>query len=266
MDELNKKPLSPGQIYLLRLCVALNCNFINDGSILLLDEPETHLHPKALLKLFEILNDKFHLGQIWIATHFVELISHFYYDNVWYIESGKAKKMGSQSEKILNGLVDDEMKRTHLHQFITLPDAYALNVFATECLLPPKVIGDVTDNDASACLAQVYLKDNDIILDYGAGKGRFLESLKRYGKSISIDYFAYDKFGYNRFNGEECSAEICKRVLTKYDIEPSDHYAGNVKEFEKISANVKANKVILINVLHEISPANWQETFEEIKK
>ena len=266
LDELDDKPLSPGQIYLLRLCVALNCHAIEKGSILIFDEPETHLHPKALLELFRILKDEFYLGQIWIATHSVELISHFYYDSVWYIESGKARKMGSQSEKILNGLIGDEIKRAHLYQFITLPDAYAMNVFAVECLLPPKVIDNVKDKDPSTSLAKSQLRDNDVILDYGAGKGRFLESLKQYGKSISVNYYAYDKFGNIESDDGNCSAVYCKDVLKKYSIDPSNHYAGCMEEFEKMSSVVKANKVLLINVLHEISPSNWRETFDEIKK
>ena len=89
ISDLSKAPLSPGQKYILRLCVALYCNIIPEGAILFLDEPESHLHPKTLLDIFDKLKNNFKLGQMWIATHSVELIARFYYRDIWYMDTGQ---------------------------------------------------------------------------------------------------------------------------------------------------------------------------------
>lgn len=266
IDELQTKPLSPGQTYLLRLCVALSCHDSLEGSIIILDEPETHLHPKALLTLFDILRTSFSLGQIWVATHSVELISYFYYESIWYIQSGKIRKMGSQSQVVIRSLIGDENKRTLLYQFVTSPDAYALSAFATECLLPPDVKSGVNEDDPSTSLANAQISVNDIVLDYGAGKGRFCERLilGANRKNISVNFYAYDKYGYISDQYGKCSADECKAIMKKYNIS-EDHYVGdcsNIKNFYDLNAN----KVVLINVLHEIAPSKWLETFDEIGK
>ena len=95
---LNRMQLSPGQQYLLRMCIALHCNKVSDNSILLLDEPETHLHPDALLNLINELHTHFQLEQIWIATHSVALLSMFNASSIWCMIGETAKKLGSKSE------------------------------------------------------------------------------------------------------------------------------------------------------------------------
>lgn len=266
IDDLAEKPLSPGQTYLLRLCVALSCRKNLEGSIILLDEPETHLHPKALLILFDILRNKFSFGQIWIATHSVELISHFYYESIWYMHDGQIKPMGSRSDLVINGLIGDENKRSHLYQFITSPDIYALCTFATECLLPPGVISGVDENDASTGLVNSQLNPIETVVDFGAGKGRFCERLllEKKKSGISVNYYAYDEYGYKKDSDGSCSADECKKQMKKYGA-PTDHYAGECSEIKKLY-KLNADKVVMINVLHEISPKKWLDTFGEISK
>ena len=262
LSELDEKPLSPGQSYLLRLCVALSCELIKEGTILFLDEPETHLHPKVLIKVFEVLRRNFRLGQLWIATHSIELVSYFYYSEIWYIENGSIVKMGSKTTNVLNGLIGEDIKRWHLQEFISSPDSFAINVFAVECLKRPGVHSKVREGDPSTVLAAKYLKDCDEILDFGAGKGRFLESLKMHANNLAINYFAYDKYGDK---DEEKSGEECKKVMSKYGIDTSQYY-GNTNDFMSASDKLKVDKVVLINVLHEISPKEWEITFKDIGK
>jgi ABC-type multidrug transport system ATPase subunit len=264
ISELSKMPISPGQKYLLRLCIALNCNDIPDGAILFLDEPESHLHPKVLLDLFKKLEDKFNIGQVWIATHSIELMSHFDYDDIWHMENGIAKKMGSKSGDILGGILGDEKKRNDMYQFIASNDAFACNVFAVECLINPKVIADGKKNDPGIELTRKIIKENDIIMDFGAGKGRFIESYYSQNNVKKINYYAYDKYGYLMNESiRKCSAEWCKEVMKKYCI-PVENYIENGAGLRKFTENVKADIVLLINVLHEISPRQWQETFHII--
>ena len=268
ISNLSDAPLSPGQKYLLRLCVALNCNIIPPGAILFFDEPESHLHPKALLKLFDKLMNNFSLGQIWIATHSIELISHFWHSDVWYMTNGEAKMMGSNTEGILKGVLGDETKRYHLYQFISSPDTFVSNAFAVECLCGPKVLQHAKTNDASVSLACAAIQKNEIVVDFGAGKGRFLESYFLRSDRPEIRYYAYDKYGFAKDAvTEKCLADYCKLIMEKNGIPPENYY-GSEERFEDLVSIIpaKANKILLINVLHEIAPSQWMDTFRKISR
>jgi energy-coupling factor transporter ATP-binding protein EcfA2 len=270
VSDLSKMPLSPGQKYLLRLCVALNCNnIIPKDAILFLDEPESHLHPKVLLRLVENLRDRFKLGQIWIATHSIELISHFWYSEdsiVWYMANNKAKKMGSRPEGVLKGVLGDDNMRYHLYQFLSSPDAFVCNAFAVECLCKPKVTVKPLKKDPSAELASEKIQQEDVIVDFGAGKGRFLESYYSDYNRHPINYFAYDKYGLVKDDKTgKCSADYCKEVMKKNNI-PIENYFGNENDFKTHIGKIQADKVLLINVLHEIAPAQWEDTFQNISR
>lgn len=266
ISELSKTPLSPGQKYLLRLCVALNCNKIPEGTILFLDEPESHLHPKVLLELFENLKVRFKLGQIWLATHSIELISHFWYSDVWYMANNEAKKMGSRTEGIIKGVLGDDNKRYHLYQFVSSPDAFVCNAFAAECLCEPKVIEKPIRKDPSTELVIETIQQKDVIVDFGAGKGRFLESYYSGYNRPPINYFAYDRYGLieDKITGKR-SADYCREVMGKYNI-PAENYFGTEDIFRKNIDKINADKVLLINVLHEIDPVQWKDTFQNISR
>jgi len=271
ISELSKKPLSPGQKYLLRLCVALNCNVIPKDGILFLDEPETHLHPKVLLNLFDKLKNMVNLGQIWIATHSIELISHFWHSDVWYMirdehQKCSAKPMGSKSKEILQEILGDEIKRYHLHQFVTSPDIFVINAFAVECLCHSKVVQEAKENDPTASQARGQIQKDDIIVDYGAGKGRFLESYYSCYDRLEINYYAYDEPERSEEDGKNI-ADCCIATMRKYGISADNYYKGT-ECFEALVSVIpeKANKVLLINVLHEINPNQWEETFKKINR
>jgi energy-coupling factor transporter ATP-binding protein EcfA2 len=73
----NPNELSEGQSVLLQLAVALfrkGRQF--DNMILIMDEPETHLHPRALLDFVSRIRQVIGNGQIWIATHSLPLLAH----------------------------------------------------------------------------------------------------------------------------------------------------------------------------------------------
>ena len=291
--DFKEKPLSPGQTYLLRLCVALNSTTAPENTILFLDEPESHLHPKALLELLDKLQLKFKLGQIWIATHSIEILSNFWYSSVWYMDckhknnkcktavskkkvknsensvaertiDSIAKKMGSKNELILNNILGDESKRYLLYQFISSPDAYACNTFAVECLFNPEVVEKANSEDPSTALAKGKITPDAVVIDFGAGKGRFLTSCTEQMGMLNFEYFAYDKYGYNINDGSETESSLrCKEVLRQHGIDEKTHYFGSEAEFDGLPI---ADRVLLINVLHEISPSQWADTFHRIEQ
>jgi ABC-type lipoprotein export system ATPase subunit len=260
LHNLNETPLSPGQQYLIRLCVAMysNSKTTNNGnskSILFLDEPESHLHPQALIKVTEKLRFAFGVEQIWIATHSLTLLAHFHDTSPWYMEGGAISPMGSNTDKVLKKLIGEENDRFSLYQFLTAPDAYACNVFALECLNPPNVVACAKENDPSTGIAKETLEDGYLVIDYGAGKGRLLSS----GNIGEIRYHAYDIVCDN---ANECIKAIA--AFNKTDIECAREFYYDSIDILKSKIGGKADRVIMVNVLHEIPPDLWAETMHDI--
>lgn len=75
----NEFPLSSGEISFLRFA-AQSCLYIESGSILLLDEPETHLHPRFISQFVSLLNNILGAtGSIAIiATHSVYVVKEVF--------------------------------------------------------------------------------------------------------------------------------------------------------------------------------------------
>lgn len=267
--ELKNAALSPGQQYLLRMCAALYCNRLEDDNfILFLDEPETHLHPEALWKVMEKIQERFGRGQIWIATHSVALLSMFDPAAIWHMEPGEViKRMGSKSAPLIEGLLGDEYRRYQLQQFVTAPDLFACNCFAAECLTFPES-KPVQPGDPQVELVKDTVKEQQIelrgsrktvVVDYGAGKGRLIEG-------IGIDYPDYlDKLVYHAYNKYSDDAKSCKESMERYGISSESNYFEDVKLLmDKLKGNT--DKVFLVNVLHEIHPRDWTEVFETVER
>lgn len=254
--KISDAKLSPGQQYLLRMSVALYCNKLTDEEfILFLDEPETHLHPKVLWNLIENLQSKFENGQIWIATHSIALLSMFDSSAIYHLEKGQVKKLGSRSAPIIEGLVGDEPKRFKLQQFIVAPDAYACNEFAAECLIPPPTMPYEVNDPQIEMACDSLEGSKHTVVDFGAGQGRFLEGLGTDYPDILSNciYYAYDK--YDNY------ARECISMMEKYDVPVNNYFNDEDSLSSVLSANGKADHVFMINVIHEIPPIKWTDTF-----
>jgi len=85
--------LSEGQAALFQLAVALHLAGASrlNGCVLLWDEPELHLHPDALLKVFEGLRSRNADGQIWLASHSAALAAAVGRDALWYVDDGTVR-------------------------------------------------------------------------------------------------------------------------------------------------------------------------------
>jgi energy-coupling factor transporter ATP-binding protein EcfA2 len=69
--------LSDGQKVLIQLAVALHAQKGKlDNTVFLLDEPENHLHPSALIEFLDTVAEVASNAQFWIATHSVPLLAH----------------------------------------------------------------------------------------------------------------------------------------------------------------------------------------------
>lgn len=261
--------LSDGQNILLQICVAMHAqNSKLSDTIFILDEPENHLHPSAVIDIFQSLSNLAPNAQIWVATHSVPLlayISNFDPMSIWYVEDGMISNAGRSPERVLKTLLGDQDRLQQLHNFAGLPSQLALSTYAAESLLPPKTLS-YGDKDPQISQIQRMISDtvNTFpvqILDYGAGKGRLLNGLAvelaNRSKSIEshIDYYAYDP-GTN-------DHDYCSQVIKSFYHDKKTRLFQSPEDFFCHKKEQSITIAIMCNVLHEIAPSDWLNTFSQ---
>ncbi len=264
--DIEKAALSPGQQYLLRMAVACFQNENESGLIFFMDEPELHLHPKALIEMIEKLRKKFPSSQFWISTHSLSLISYYTIMKedvtTLYLDNMKVDLLRSNSSGLLEGLIGDEENQFAVQQLFGLTDEYACNKFTFECFDDPETVAGKDGKDVEVGLIKLELSPNDVVVDYGAGKGRFLEELCLGGGvgendgRCGIQYYAYDPDGKD--------SVLCKEVMNKYG-STEHNYFNDIEQLKKRIAG-SASYVLLVNVLHEIPPNEWVSIFENVRE
>ena len=259
--------LSEGQRLMIQLCVALFAQGaqINDF-ILLIDEPELHLHPSVAIKFLDQIADKNKNGQIWIATHSLAIASHFDSSCVWHIENSKVSFGKKKASEIVDGLLGNDVDTKKLMNFISFPNKQAVQTFSLECLQNPAVAFTNT-NDPQFIQIKSLLKDIQngdgclSVLDYGAGRGRIIASFAEDHNfsTNTLDYYAFCPC--SSVEDEEYCLSSIKQF---YDNECSNRFISNENE---LLNNKKSyfDIVILCNVLHEIDVTKWLGVMRNIK-
>jgi energy-coupling factor transporter ATP-binding protein EcfA2/cyclopropane fatty-acyl-phospholipid synthase-like methyltransferase len=259
--------LSDGQIYLLQWCAALHAQ--KEGlyeSILLMDEPENHLHPESMIETLDRIIDANKNGQIWIATHSVPLIAalcknHSSDVSLYFMDKGKVSYASEEPDKVLNSLMGGENNIAALREFVDLPEVLATNRFAAQCLLQPEVLGNSSNEDPQGNIVSADIISSTSILkilDFGCGKGRLLEYLfvKHYSDlSNQLDYVGWDDF--QKYDAE------CKQIIEKVYKNDNNRWFCDKGEFAAKYPGQQFDRVILCNVLHEIAPTNWLDLFSK---
>ncbi len=178
--------LSDGQKALLQWCIALHAQGVKLADlILLMDEPENHLHPESMISTIDRIIDANPNGQLWIATHSVPLIASLYSNrsddvSVYFMRNGSLSFASEQPELVLKSLMGGEGNIAALREFIDLPEVFATNRFAVQCLSAPDVVATATENDPQISIvnADLQLAPSTMkLLDFGCGRGRLLNSL-----------------------------------------------------------------------------------------
>jgi len=258
--------LSDGQKILLQLCVAIHAQGASlDNMILFLDEPENHMHPSATIEFLDTLIKKVPNGQIWIATHSIPLISHFGTENIWYVEDGKVSYAGKEQEKVLESLLGNEKEIEKLNDLLNLPAVSATNNFAYQCLSQPNVVmtnaNDPQSKQIGFILMEQLEKGKVKLLDYGAGKGRFISNFfDRLNESEKVmvqnrfEYVAFDKYDNDK---NDCLKNI-ERVYGNAENKYYNDMTKLLTDHDKGSFDI----AVLCNVLHEIDPKEWLELFK----
>ncbi len=260
--DMEKANLSPGQLYALRIAVACKVHDIDDNLIFLLDEPETHLHPSLLIKVINQLLMRFKASQFWIVTHSLSLVSYLTVTkedtSVLYLEKGEVRdRLRSNSELILNGLIGADEEQFALKQLFASPEEMACNKFCAECFMDPFVVTGGSSNDPSTSMIENELYSGKelkpvTIVDYGAGCGRLLECLVEDGIKNGYEYYAY--------NVDPEDAHCCKNIIENFNVNGRSYF----KKEELLELKNKVDKVIMVNVLHEIHPDEWKCEFQTI--
>ena len=253
-DDLTQ--MSPGELALFYLCILIIIIKHNkDDSkkmVVLLDEPELHLHPKALINFIDYLKSEKTVKMCCIATHSIFLIPLFDFYDIIHIERGEVQPYNSKLyHEIFENIVG---KNEQLTDFLISIDMWKYYQFIAECFYLPSTVDKVNVKDEQFLKFLRYIeKSGDStrsisILDFGAGEGRLGKTIKCMGKSENhinkkIKYYYYDRY-YEKPADLDCKA---------------------FKSIDEIKMkNKKFDCVILMNVLHEIDVKEWEKTFFDI--
>lgn len=262
---IEQAQLSDGQKVLLQLVVALHAqNAKLSEVILMLDEPENHLHPKAIIEVIEKLRQLVSNGQIWIATHSIPLLAHFGSEYIWYMENGSIEYAGKKADKVLSSLLGGEDEQARLHGFVGLPAQLATTTYAFECLFPPRTV--MTDG-ADPQIGQIRTSIQNLItqqngkikiLDFGAGKGRLIANVvdcdNKQSLIENLTYVAFDPYDSDK---AECISNI-ERIFG----ESSKKYFNDMNQLLSDHDEASFDVIVLCNVLHEIEHKQWKNLFK----
>ncbi|NVO10701.1 MAG: AAA family ATPase [Bacteroidales bacterium] len=238
---------------LLFFLMSQNKNIRLKESIIIIDEPELHLHPDAEIDLIKgIRNIIADSGQLWIATHSLNILSHLNYDEVFVVKDGQIFHPSRTIQKeALTELMQIEDRVQKLTEFLISISEWSFSHFIIECFTNPDVIEIAGEDDPQIKTFKEIIKSkangkNSLLLDFGAGKGRLLE------KSFYDEKFK---------EVVECSA-----------LEPQKEYHKllSSKGIKKIYSSHKElpkktfDFIVLCNVLHEIELSQWIPTINSI--
>lgn len=265
---ISEAGLSDGQKALLVSGVALHLQSARlEEAIVILDEPENHLHPDALIEYIDSLRRAASKGQVWIATHSIHVLSHVDPSAIWFVDGGAVRWSGRNPEAVLRRLVGGEERVAQVERFLGLPALYALERFTSECLLPPSIVSTGSEDPQSRQIAAIIQPGASArcvrVLDYGAGKGRILSTLReRLGDSFAtnIDYRALEIVDLAR---SECVQAVAEAYQGSADVAAKRVYSSNAD----LDANMNPDSVdvvVLCNALHEIPVKQWRRLFTDV--
>jgi len=231
---------------------------LNDGinlkeSIILIDEPELHLHPEMEIKLIDGLRKTVgEKGQIIIATHSLSILSSLNYNEIFMVKDGTiSSPKRNVPDDSLNELLSNSVQR--FSDFMVSRSNWAFVHFMSECFDNPEVIESSKKNDPQieafkSAIKSKSNKTNKLLLDFGAGKGRVLEQLR-----LEEDFFS--KITYDALEIETKFHGVLKELGANETIESYTKLKEKHYDF-----------ILLCNVLHEIELNDWIINLNALRK
>jgi ABC-type multidrug transport system ATPase subunit len=241
--------MSPGERNLFYIVLFICCfhNFsVERELVILLDEPELHLHTDKIRKFIRLIQEEFKTKKVtfWIASHSIPLLSDFRFSEIILMNQGKIQPRGSNYYKTIYEI----MQGTDVGLKLLLADIenWEYYNFIQECFERPKTVLDQNKQDpqwlALTDMINQVLEQNTVItvLDFGSGQGRF-------GYYCSdqdyITYYTYDEYMAQPENSK-----------------------GHFKSEEALrDSGIKFTCVLLVNTLHEIDISKWITVFRCIE-
>lgn len=253
----DREELSPGQRRLLRWAELIHEEVTGiEDAILLIDEPETHLHPAALVDVLRRLNS---LGpsQIWIATHSLPVLSLPISRCVFYVNGGSWRPMRAQMDAALGGLLGPERGVERIVRFLAESRELGFHHFVATALS-----GDLGGFNSSELGLESEAKEGELtpvrVLEYATGRSTVLASL--WASRARLSCALVD--GYVDRSDEE--GEALERVLERINGEGS--LPGYYRSVSAISAKGKREfDLFIANDLGRAQqPGTWVRLFGDL--
>lgn len=253
-EAFKPEEISPGELMLFYL--ALFVSFVETVSdkkiVIIMDEPEQHIHLQKQLLVIKQLLESEKITDMWIASHSILLLPLFDFESIVLLDNSRIVKRNSHLyESAFQSLVG--LENHNIFEFVTYINYWKYYRFISECFTSSKVIpfSKASDEQFKKTLRRIRDRRSTRplnILDYGAGKCRLWECMKEEFEGTGnlaklVDYFAYEPKPDGDFVPD-------KRI----------HFITDLKKLEKLA--MKFDVVILMNVLHEISIFEWRQTFD----
>ncbi len=239
--------LSPGQKTLLAYATMLFLIEFNSGiplneCVIIVDEPEVHLHAEAQIKMVNALrNIVKDSGQLWIATHSLPIITQLSYEEILLVKDNNILNPSIDNhDKSFEEIVGTSNNLEQIKDFLISNHLRTFNEFTLQCFKEPETIFSIDTSDPQYELFKnAIINNNNIeLLDFGAGKGRL-------GHTLNNDLHTTKKISYSAL-----------------DIQPPEELnkVPNIKRVETSLDKLKNEEfdaIVVCNVLHEISPTDW---------
>ena len=256
--------MSPGEKVILTIIMAvLIIGTVKRPCILLIDEPENHLHPAAQIKMLKLLKKGLENMDhcTCIASHSIIYLPLFEIKQIAYMNNGERQKInGTLYQQIYDKLVGQSANDdASLAGFLQSVATWEYAEYLAECFQEPQNIEKATANDEQALklrkvLLEQYEKSQVInVLDFGAGSARI-------GRCLELRLLEE-----NDEKLKEVVSRMKYHIYDKYKIseefEENKEWRGHAfsSEQELLDAKDSFDIILLFNVLHEISVEKWEE-------
>lgn len=261
--------MSPGEKAILYFALALLCvnrdEQMKKSFVLLLDEPEEHLHAKALRGLIEELRKLDTVsskGTVFIASHSIFLAPYAKFQDIILLENGAVQySKASLYEDVYRSLVgNSEASDGNLQEMLASISFWCFGNYLMECLDPPTVSGKASASDPQAAKLLEMLQSRggaDIeLLDYGGGKWRIAHCIDLYFKEHP-DCALSERLKYDVYDRQVDSGDMPESPWARQS------YVG-ANAFELKIPEKRYDLVVLYNVLHEVDVTEWSKTLNFI--
>lgn len=237
---------------LLLFLLSTNPRIKFNESIIIIDEPELNLHPKAQIKLIEtlknLINEK---GQLIIATHSLSILANLDYGSIFLVRDNQLYTPSSSVPfDAIEDLMGFEEHYNKIVEFLVSTPAWAMTNFMAQCFENPDVFESASKNDPQLeIFKNLVLKSSDLhILDFGSGKGRLIDRIKESQETWSR-IFRYDCFDIEKNYNDLVISKGANNIFNDLKEIKNDFY----------------DLIIVVNVLHEIHISHWTNSLNKIK-